>query len=1053
MPFDDGCISVLMKSSAAKEMMEQKRSPPIYTSSISSSFFSEEACFPVERKVGFWKKEAVSNGHGLDSHATMSMEAGSRPNISSSLDKFGKQTNAFQTKSSAIPMDCFWEPPRAKASFDSRFVGPYQKAGLSPVTWSNADRALGTGGKTYMQFTSLIEGSVDKLDSNKINSRNSQFSSSFSEMFEKKLKLSSHNSVPDRFVDTSLTQLDEDELFESLEELESHTIGNLLPDDDELLSGVVDEVDYISQPNNGEENEDFDLFSSVGGMELEADILDGSTGYSNNKNTDAFVGVSSSQQGGPNGAAAGEHPYGEHPSRTLFVRNINSNVEDSELRDLFEQYGAIRTLYTACKHRGFVMISYYDIRSARSAMRALQNKPLRRRKLDIHFSIPKDNPSDKDINQGTLVVFNLDPSVSNDDLRQIFGVYGEVKEIRETPHKRHHKFIEFYDVRSAEAALRALNRSDIAGKRIKLEPSRPGGARRLMQQLCQELEQEEALPQRQQGTTSLNNSPSGPNSHWGVSSCSVDNGATQTLQSNNRVSLNLFMENSLHGAPSSIPHNLSSPIRVAAIGNHTGQVVQGEPVHSLGNISLGIHRLPTYHHQSLPEYSNGVVNGLPYSPSGSVSTVTAGMASRPETIEGRHLHRVAPNNMNNMPFDHSDGVFGVAANGSFLNAHSSPSGSSPLPAHQFVWGNSNSYHHHPHSPIVWSASSSFAPGLPVRPQPQPQAHGFPGSQGHLINAVLPSHHHHVGSAPITDFSLLDRRHGYIGDSQDTSLFRPGSLGAVGLSGAHGLHPLQLGAHTLMSQMAANSVVDPGVSSPNLGAMPSQQRCHLFPSNGSLMSLPGSLENGNDRGRNRRTDSNANQIDNKKQYQLDIDRILRGEDTRTTLMIKNIPNKYTSKMLLAAIDEHHRGTYDFIYLPIDFKNKCNVGYSFINMISPSQIVPFFQAFNGKKWEKFNSEKVASLAYARIQGKAALIAHFQNSSLMNEDKRCRPILFHSDGPNVGDQEPFPIGVNVRTRPGKNRANNCGSPQGSPTNSGNGDECTHGVESQSYFEKDGE
>lgn len=64
----------------------------------------------------------------------------------------------------------------------------------------------------------------------------------------------------------------------------------------------------------------------------------------------------------------------------------------------------------------------------------------------------------------------------------------------------------------------------------------------------------------------------------------------------------------------------------------------------------------------------------------------------------------------------------------------------------------------------------------------------------------------------------------------------------------------------------------------------------------------------------------------------------------------------------------------------------------------------QTFNGKKWEKFNSEKVASLAYARIQGKAALIAHFQNSSLMNEDKRCRPILFHSDGPNAGDQVPY-------------------------------------------------
>lgn len=65
------------------------------------------------------------------------------------------------------------------------------------------------------------------------------------------------------------------------------------------------------------------------------------------------------------------------------------------------------------------------------------------------------------------------------------------------------------------------------------------------------------------------------------------------------------------------------------------------------------------------------------------------------------------------------------------------------------------------------------------------------------------------------------------------------------------------------------------------------------------------------------------------------------------------------------------------------------------------IHFLQSFNGKKWEKFNSEKVASLAYARIQGKSALIAHFQNSSLMNEDKRCRPILFNTDGPNAGGQ----------------------------------------------------
>lgn len=47
----------------------------------------------------------------------------------------------------------------------------------------------------------------------------------------------------------------------------------------------------------------------------------------------------------------------------------------------------------------------------------------------ICLLLRQDNPSDKDLNQGTLVVFNLDPSVSNEDLRQIFGAYGEVKEV------------------------------------------------------------------------------------------------------------------------------------------------------------------------------------------------------------------------------------------------------------------------------------------------------------------------------------------------------------------------------------------------------------------------------------------------------------------------------------------------------------------------------------------------------------------------------------------------------------------------------------------------
>mmetsp|Transcript_26875 Transcript_26875/g.25736 ORF Transcript_26875/g.25736 Transcript_26875/m.25736 type:complete len:982 (-) Transcript_26875:339-3284(-) len=141
------------------------------------------------------------------------------------------------------------------------------------------------------------------------------------------------------------------------------------------------------------------------------------------------------------------------------------------------------------------------------------------------------------------------------------------------------------------------------------------------------------------------------------------------------------------------------------------------------------------------------------------------------------------------------------------------------------------------------------------------------------------------------------------------------------------------------------------------------------------------------------------------FSLDIGRVNEGEDLRTTVMVRNIPNKYQQQMLLEEINVGHEGTYDFFYLPIDFKNKCNVGYCFINFLDPKHIVTFVKEFNGLRWKSFNSEKVCAITFARIQGKGSMVSRFQNSSLLEKDDEYRPLLFFSSGPDRGKPEPFP------------------------------------------------
>lgn len=159
-----------------------------------------------------------------------------------------------------------------------------------------------------------------------------------------------NESIDDGF--PSLTKvLMEDKVKDPLEDVEPNTTGTFLPgDEDELFAGLMDDFDLSGLPTQLEDLDD-DFFVSGGGLEIDSESHDSIVnGISRLSMSDGINGNTISHYGLTNGVGtvSGEHPYGEHPSRTLFVRNINSNVEDSELRSLFEVLLLPLSRFLAC---------------------------------------------------------------------------------------------------------------------------------------------------------------------------------------------------------------------------------------------------------------------------------------------------------------------------------------------------------------------------------------------------------------------------------------------------------------------------------------------------------------------------------------------------------------------------------------------------------------------------------------------------------------------------------------------------------------------------------
>ncbi|KAK3117557.1 hypothetical protein LTR53_000983 [Teratosphaeriaceae sp. CCFEE 6253] len=126
--------------------------------------------------------------------------------------------------------------------------------------------------------------------------------------------------------------------------------------------------------------------------------------------------------------------------------------------------------------------------------------------------------------------------------------------------------------------------------------------------------------------------------------------------------------------------------------------------------------------------------------------------------------------------------------------------------------------------------------------------------------------------------------------------------------------------------------------------------------------------------------------------VEVWKIQNGQDVRTTIMLRNIPNRMSYFDLKNVLDENCYGNYDFSYLRIDFEKGTNVGYAFVNFADPMNIIPFVVNKVGRRWQADNPRKV-ELSYATVQGFDCLVEKFRNSAIMSEYKDYRPKLWHT------------------------------------------------------------
>jgi len=178
---------------------------------------------------------------------------------------------------------------------------------------------------------------------------------------------------------------------------------------------------------------------------------------------------------GPTGAAVsgGAQQQQQMVSTSLYVGDLEQNVTDSQIYDLFNQVGQVvsvrvcRDLSTR-RSLGYGYVNYSNPQDAARALEVLNFTPLNSKSIRICYSLR--DPTVRKSGTGNIFIKNLDKGIDHKALHDTFSSFGNILSCKiatdASGQSKGYGFVQFDKEEAAESAIEKLNGMLLNDKRL-----------------------------------------------------------------------------------------------------------------------------------------------------------------------------------------------------------------------------------------------------------------------------------------------------------------------------------------------------------------------------------------------------------------------------------------------------------------------------------------------------------------------------------------------------------------------------------------------------------